>query len=391
MYQPPYLSVSRRLRSTPFTKRVTENGVKAYTVYNHTLLPAVFESVEADYHHLKSHVQIWDVSCEKQVEINGPDARQLIQMLTPRSLDKMQSDQCYYIPMVDEKGGMINDPVAVKISDNRYWVSLADSDMLYWIKGLAIGKNLNVSVFEPDVSPLAVQGPKSDDLMAKVTGEDIRALGFFRHKKLKIAGQEFIICRSGWSKQGGFEIYVDGSIHGEAVWDELMKAGQPLNVRAGCPNGIERIESGLLSYGNDMTAENSPFECGLGRFCHKSAMEICIGGAPLLAEKVAGPKRIIKGLRIDGDTVPPCTDIWPLKAENGGSAGTISSAAWSPDLNCNIAIAMVDKEYWDDGAQLIAHVPGGERSAQVCPIPFNWVSESPSRVRGHQFDHIRPV
>ncbi len=370
MSQPPFLSVSRRTRSTPFTRRVEENGVKAYTVYNHMLLPTVFESVEADYHHLKKHVQIWDVSCERQVEVNGPDASKLVQLVTPRSLSKMQDDQCYYIPMVNEKGGMINDPVAVKLSENRYWISLADSDMLYWLNGLAIGKGYNVDVFEPDVSPLAIQGPKSDDLMADVLGESIRDLKFFRHRHYKIDGKEYLIARSGWSKQGGFEIYLKGSENGESVWDILFEAGKTYNIRAGCPNGIERIESGLLSHGNDMTEENSPFECGLGKFCHRSGMEICIGGDVLRAEKKNGPKQIIRGIKIDGERVPSCTSPWPLFNEEGDRVGQINSATWSPDYGTNLGVAMVDKDNWDFGTRLTVQATDGKRNAVVGPFPF---------------------
>ena len=371
MKQSPFLSVSRRTRSTPFTRRVDANGVSAYTVYNHMLLPTVFESIEADYHHLKKHVQVWDVSCERQVEIKGPDAAELVQLVTPRNLAKMQDDQCYYIPMVNEHGGMINDPVAVKIADDRFWISLADSDMKYWLSGLAIGKGLNVDVFEPDVSPLGVQGPKSDDLMADIVGDSIRNLGFFRHRQYNIGGKDYLVARSGWSKQGGFEIYLDGSENGEKVWDILFDAGEKYNVRAGCPNGIERIESGLLSHGNDMTEENSPFECGLGKFCHTSAMKVCIGGDKLLEEKKTGPKQIIRGITLEGDRVPSCTTPWPLVSDKGQQVGQINSATWSPDYNANLAVGMVDTDHWDFGTQLIAQASDGDRSVEVGPFPFN--------------------
>lgn len=371
MSNPPMLSISRRTRTTPFTRKVSEAGVKAYTVYNHMLLPTMFESLEADYHHLKEHVQVWDVAAERQVEVVGPDARELVQMVTPRSLDKMQDDQCYYIPMINDKGGVINDPVAVKISDDRFWISLADSDMLYWLKGLAIGKNLNVDVFEPDVSPLGIQGPKADDLMADIVGDRIRTLGFFRHAQFNIGGKDFLVARSGWSKQGGFEIYVDGSEHGEKIWDILFEAGDKYNVRAGCPNNIERIEGGLLSHGNDMTEENSPFEIGLGKYCHRAAMEVCIGGKALMAEKKAGIKQMIRGISIDGDQLPSCSSPWPLINSDGAKIGQITSAAWSPDFGRNIAIGMVDKNHWDHGTRISVNIDDKIRDAEVGPLPFS--------------------
>jgi len=367
---PPVLSISRRTRSTPWTRRVTEAGVKGYTVYNRMLLPTVFDSFEADYHHLKNHVQIWDVACERQVEVKGPDASLLIQMLTPRNLAKMKEDQCYYIPVVDETGGMLNDPVAVKHSSERWWISLADSDLLYWIKGLAIGRGLKVDIFEPDVSPLAIQGPKSDELMSRLFGEDIRNLKFFRHRKIKFARKDFTVARSGYSVQGGFEIYVDGSEYGEPLWDALFDAGQDLNVRAGCPNLIERIEGGLLSYGNDMTRENTPYEAGLGKFCKGSAAKDCIGADVLQHELDNGPKRQIRGLKISGKDLPPCRQPWPVKV-NGNPAGQVTSAAWSPDFKTTVAIGMIDREYWKYESLVDVITPSGTQSAVICQMPFS--------------------
>ncbi|MGB0907702.1 MAG: dimethylsulfoniopropionate demethylase [Maricaulaceae bacterium] len=365
----PILSISTRTRSTPFTRRVTQAGVKGYTVYNRMLLPTVFDSLTEDYHHLKNHVQVWDVSCERQVAIKGPDASRLVQMLTPRNLAKMKDDQCYYIPVVDETGGMLNDPVAVKHDDEHWWISIADSDLLYWVKGLAAGRGLNVDISEPDVSPLGIQGPKSDALMARVFGEGIRDLKFFRHRKINFNGTSFTVARSGYSLQGGFEIYLEGHQHGESLWDALFEAGQDLNVRAGCPNLIERIEGGLLSYGNDMTRANTPYECGLGKFCKGAAAEDCIGADVLRVEKENGPKRQIRGLSISGNAVPACRTPWPVTVD-GAQAGQVTSAAWSPDHNTNVAISMIDRAHWDYGNIVSVHTPDGTREAVLTKLPL---------------------
>ncbi len=367
----PLLSISRRTRSTPWTDKNTQHGVKAYTVYNRMLLPTVFEDFIADYHHLKTHVQVWDVACERQVEIKGPQASELVQMLTPRNLSKMKLDQCYYIPVVDEKGGMLNDPVAVKHNDAHWWVSIADSDLLYWVKGLAAGRGLNVDISEPDIHPLAIQGPKSDALMSKLFGDEITELGFFRHRKFKFGDMSYTIARSGYSVQGGFEIYVDGGPGATTLWEALFEAGADLNVRAGCPNLIERIEGGLLSYGNDMTSENTPFEAGLGRFCKGESAALCIGSEALQLERENGPKRQIRGLSISGDPIPACQSIWPVKAQEGGDIiGGVSSAAWSPDLNTNVAIAMMDKAHWSPGTKVDVQAPDMPRTAVVTKLPF---------------------
>ena len=358
------ISLSRRLRRTPFSDGVEAAGVKAYTVYNHMLLPTVFDSVEADYHHLKSHVQIWDVACERQVELRGPDAGRLMQMLTPRDLRGMTPGQCFYVPIVDETGGMLNDPVAVKLAEDRWWVSIADSDLLYWVKGIANGWRMDVLVDEPDVSPLAIQGPKAEELMVRVFGETIRNIRFFRFGVYQFQGRDLVIARSGYSKQGGFEIYLEGSELGMPLWRRLFEAGEDLNVRAGCPNLIERIEGGLLSYGNDMTDDNTPHECGLGRFCNTHTAIGCIGRDALLRVAKEGPVRQIRPIAIDGDPVPPCDRFWPVFA-SGKPVGRVSSAAWSPDFRTNVSIGMIRMTHWDAGTRLEVETPDGMRAATV--------------------------
>lgn len=360
----PLLSPSRRVRRTPFSPGVEAAGVKAYTVYNRMLLPTVFESVEADCRHLKDHVQVWDVACERQIELRGPDAAKLMQMLTPRDLRGMLPGQCYYVPIVDETGGMLNDPVAVKLAEDRWWISIADSDLLLWVKGIANGYRLDVLVDEPDVSPLAVQGPKADALMARVFGEEVRKVRFFRFGWFEFRGRSLAVARSGYSKQGGYEIYVEGGDIGMPLWDALFAAGGDLDVRAGCPNLIERIESGLLSYGSDMTRENTPHECGLGRFCNTETAIGCIGRDALLRVVRDGPIRQIRAIAIDGGAVPPCDRLWPLTA-GGVPVGRVTSAAWSPDFATNVAIGMVRMTHWSPGTELTVETPDGARRAVV--------------------------
>ncbi|MEM6478601.1 MAG: dimethylsulfoniopropionate demethylase [Pseudomonadota bacterium] len=357
------ISTSRRVRRTPFSAGVEAAGVKGYTVYNRMLLPTFFESVEADYRHLKTQVQVWDVSVERQVELRGPDAGRLMQMLTPRDLRPMLPGQCYYVPMVDETGGMLNDPVAVKLSDDRYWVSIADSDLLLWIKGIAYGFRLDVVVWEPDVSPLAIQGPKSDELAARVFGDGVRDLKFFRYGFFDFEGQSLVVARSGYSKQGGFEVYVEGSEIGMPLWNALFAAGEDLDVRAGCPNAIERIEGGLLSYGNDMTIDNTPHEAGLERFCSTQTAIGCVGRDALLRVDKEGPIKQVRPMSIEGD-MPPCDRAWPLMAGTK-RVGQITSAARSPDFNTNVAIGMVRVTHWDPGTRLEVVTHDGTFPCQV--------------------------
>ncbi|KAF0677547.1 dimethylsulfoniopropionate demethylase [Profundibacterium mesophilum] len=360
------IAPSRRIRRTPFSEGVEAAGVKGYTVYNHMLLPTVFASVEEDYHHLKSAVQLWDVACERQVEIRGPDASRLMQMLTPRNLSGMEAGRCFYVPIVDETGGMLNDPVALKLGEDRWWISIADSDLLLWVKGVVYGLRLDVLVDEPDVSPLAVQGPRSDALIEKVFGTEAAALRFFRFARFPFMGHDLLIARSGYSKQGGFEIYVEAGDRDVAMplWNALLEAGAEFDIRAGCPNLIERIEGGLLSYGNDMTRENTPHECGLGRFCDTHSAIGCIGRDALLRVAIEGPIRQIRPIEIAGDRVPGCDRLWPLMAGET-RVGRVSSAIWSPDHGTNVAIGMVRMTHWDPGTQLRVETSEGPRDAMV--------------------------
>jgi dimethylsulfoniopropionate demethylase len=265
---------------------------------------------------------------------------------------------------VDETGGMLNDPVTVKLDEDRYWVSIADSDLLLWIKGLAVGFRLAVDVIEPDVSPLAIQGPRADDLAARVFGEEVRSIRFFRYKRLAFNGVDLVVARSGYSKQGGFEIYVEGGQHGEPLWDALFEAGRDLDVRAGCPNLIERIEAGMLSYGNDMTSANTPHECGLGRFCDTRSAIGCVGRDALLRVAKEGPLKQIRYLEIDGEAVPPCSEPWVVRAGDE-CVGQVTSAAWSPDFGTNVAIGMIGRDWWDEDAVVEVVTPTGSRTARV--------------------------
>ncbi|NKB62971.1 MAG: dimethylsulfoniopropionate demethylase [Gammaproteobacteria bacterium] len=349
----PKLNVSRRIRATPYTSRVESLGVSGYSVVNHTILPKGFEkSVEEDYWHLKNHVQLWDVGCQRQVELKRKDAARLVQLMTPRDLRQAVVGQCLYAPLIDHQAGMINDPIILKLDEDHFWLSIADSDVLLWARGLAIGMSLEVSICEPDVWPLAVQGPKSDALMAKVFGGMVRDIHFFRFAWLPFNGHGLLIARSGYSKQGGFEIYLDKPEMGAELWDALWDAGMEFNVSPGSPNLIERVEGGLLSYGNEMTNENNPLECGMKQYCQLDGSIDFIGYEALKAISSKGPDRKIRGVIFDGSPCPPCQFPWPVLGmgkENDRQIGTITTAIWSPAFKQNIALGMIERHSWNDG------------------------------------------
>lgn len=368
----PQLSISRRTRSTPFTSRLNDHGVKAYTVYNHMLLATVFRSPEEDYHHLCEHVQVWDVSCERQIQVQGPDADKLVQWMTPRDISKAQDDQCFYLPLCDEHGKLINDPVGIKIDEQTWWLSIADTDVLLWAKGLAFGKGLNVTISEPDVGPIAIQGPKADELMSRVFGDVVRDIRFFRYKRLPYQGHEFLVARSGWSKQGGFEVYIDHAERGQALWDELYQAGEDLNVGPGCPNLIERIESGLLSFGNDMDYRHSPLECGLDKFCNLDSDIDSMSLPALRQQRDEGVAQRLMGLVVPGlSNQPEQVEI----RLNDTDVGEITSHSLSAKYDAWMAFAMLEqatlRTLSETEKPLTIRTEKGDYNAICCELPFD--------------------
>lgn len=361
--------LNTRIRSTPYSGRIEALGVQSYSVYNHMLLPLAFRSVVDDYWHLREHVQLWDVAAQRQVELRGPDAARLMQLMTPRDLSKATVGRCLYTPLVDRAGGVVNDPVVLKLADDRFWISIGDSDVSLWADGLATGMGLDVHIEEPDVSPLAVQGPKAEELMARVFGDVVRSISFFRFRSLDFHGHPLRVARTGWSKQGGFEIYLDESALGGELWDALWSAGDDLDVGPGAPNLIERIEGGLLSYGGDMTRANNPYECGFDAFCQLDRDIEFIGREALESVASTGPDRRVRGLRIDADELPMCREPWSVLGD-GVRVGQVTSVAMSPRLGCGVAIGMIDASHWDEATEVQVVAPTGQFFAAVGDLPF---------------------
>ncbi|GAA0404525.1 glycine cleavage T C-terminal barrel domain-containing protein [Cocleimonas flava] len=381
----PAISISRRLRSTPFTSRVTEAGVKSYTVYNHMLLPTSFRSLEEDYWHLCNHVQVWDVSCERQVEIKGPDAFRLIQLMTPRDLGNAKFGMCFYVPVCDEDGKILNDPIAIKHDDNHWWLSIADSDVILWAKGLATGYGLDVKITEPDVWPLAVQGPKAEELVARVFGDETKDIRFFRYQNINYRGKEMLVARSGWSKRGGFEIYVNDAELGQQLWDDLFSQGEDLNVGPGCPNQIERMESSLLSYGNEVDSSNTPLECGLDKYVNLDADIESLSIEALRKQKnETGVKQQLMGVIVHAD---PKTSLGGSLYEGANEdnednesdkklVGEIRSQVWSPRYQVHLAFAMCQLSGIEGKTEFTVDTNSdkgkGTAKATLATLPFNF-------------------
>jgi len=363
------IAKSRRLRSTPYTSRIENQGVTAYTVYNHMILPAAFGSIEESYHHLKKDVQVWDVAAERQVEISGKDSAELVQLMTCRDLSKSKDGRCYYCPILDDQAGMINDPVILRLNKNRWWISIADSDVILFAKGLAIGKKFNVEIFEPKVDIMAVQGPKSFKLMEKIFGNKITELKFFGFDYFDFEGDKHLIARSGWSKQGGYEIYVENTKSGLKLYDYLFKIGKEFNIRPGCPNLIERIESALLSYGNDMDNSDNPFECGFDKYINLDSNVNFLGKEKLKKIKNEGIKRKLMGVKFDIKQINLSGSV-DLKDEKDNIIGELRSACYSPHFKKVIGIAMIKKPFCEVSKMFKAEINANICNGIVCDLPF---------------------
>ena len=365
-----YVTKSRRLRSTPYTSRIERQGVTSYSCYNHMLLPASFgDTLENSYNHLKNYVQVWDVAAERQVEISGKDSAKLVQLMTCRDLSKSKDGRCYYCPILDDKGGMINDPIILRLDAEKWWLSIADSDVILFAKGLAIGYNFDVKIIEPEVDIMAVQGPKSFALMERIFGKKITELNFFDFDYFDFKGTKHLIARSGWSKQGGYEIYVENTKSGLELYDYLFEIGKEFNVKPGCPHLIERIESALLSCGNDFDNNDNPFECGLDKYINLDSDVEFLGKEKLKKIKTEGITKKLMGIIINAKEINISGSV-NLTDENNNFTGELRSGVYSPHFKKVIGIAMLKKPYWKVSQSIKIKINKEYFSGTVCELPF---------------------
>ena len=363
------ISKSRRLRSTPFTSRIEKQGVQGYTVYNHMLLPTTFSSPEEDYNHLKEHVQIWDVSVQREIEISGNDSSKLVQLMTCRDLSKSKIGGCYYAPLVDSEGGLINDPLIYKLDEKKWRICIADSDVLLFAKGISSTKKLKVDIFETKINTLAIQGPKSFKLMEKIFGKDINNLKFFKFDFFNFNKKKYLISRSGFSKQGGFEIHIDDIKAGLDLYDYFFEIGKDFNLKAGSPNLIERIEGGLLSYGNDMDIGDNPFECGFDKYVHLESDIVFLGKENLKKIKEKGIKKKLMGVKIESTTISINEGIPILDLDNN-EIGELRSGAFSPRFKKIVGIAMVKKDFSNISQKFQIKLNDKLVSGEICSLPI---------------------
>ena len=334
-----------QIRKSPYFEATIRWGAKGYSVYNHMYIPRDFGNPEENFWNLVNDAILCDVAVERQVEITGPDAAEFVQMLTSRDLSKMAVGQCKYILITNADGGLLNDPILLRLAQNHFWISLADSDILLWAQGVAVHAGLDVSIDEPDVSPLQLQGPKSGNIMRALFGDSILDLKYYWLRELELDGVPVLVSRTGWSSELGYEIYLRNSAHGDALWERIMAAGEPFGLKPGHTSSIRRIEGGMLSYHADADNKTNPYELGLDRLVNLDIEADFIGKAALRRIKEQGVSRKQVGLIIDGEPLQgPNTSYWEIK-KDGVTIGKVTSAIYSPRLEKNIALAMVVSEH----------------------------------------------
>ncbi|MEM9240666.1 MAG: glycine cleavage T C-terminal barrel domain-containing protein [Pseudomonadota bacterium] len=364
------IGIGPNLRKSAYFDATVRDGVRSFSVYNHMLIPGHFGDPDAEYDRLLNGVVMWDVAAQRQVELRGPDAGRLVQYLTPRNLSKTRVGQGRYVPLCDYDGWVINDPVLLKLADDLYWLSVADSDIHLWAAAIGQEKGWDVAVSEPDVSPLAIQGPKSEDVAAKLFGEHIRNFKYFGFAETDLNGIPLVLARSGWSKQGGFELYLRDSARGAELWDLVKDAGQDFDIGPGAPNDTERLESGLISYGADMRLQihrANPFEMGLGKLVDLDGGFDFVGKNALARIAQDGPARRHTGVIIAGDPTPPGHQV-PIMSGNE-EIGFVSEFAFSKRLGKNIGVGLIPSEF-DPAASFDVQVDGARYSAAQTSVPF---------------------
>ena len=359
-----------QIRKSPYFDSTVKWGATGFSVYNHMYIPRDFGDPEQNFWNLIEKAILCDVAVERQVEITGPDAYKFTQLLTPRDLSKLAIGQCKYVLITNNDGGILNDPVLLRLAENHFWLSLADSDVLLWAQGVAVNSGLNVQIKEPDVSPLQLQGPTSGDIMVKLFGEDIKDLKYYWLKEYNLDGIPLIISRTGWSSELGYEIYLRDGSKGNELYEKIMEAGKEHGIKPGHTSSIRRIEGGMLSYHADADIDTNPFELGLDRLVSLDSDIDFVGKKALKKIKQDGIKRKQVGLEIDCKPLTgPNTTFWPVE-KNNKKIGKITSAVYSPRLKKNIALAMIEIEQSETGTKLEVITNEGKYNSVVVEKPF---------------------
>ncbi len=366
---PLAIAVGPRVQQSAFFDSTIEAGAKAFTIYNHTFLPVHYGDPLVEYWGVVNGVILADHACQRQVEISGPDALELTQLLTPRDVSKCAVGKGRYVVFCDEDGGIINDAVLFRMAEDRFWLSPGDGDVILWAQGLALGKGLDVQVTEPDVSPLQLQGPVSPYVAKKLFGEIAITLGYYQCVELELNGIPVVLTRTGWSGELGYEIYLLDHSRGKELWDTIMEAGREYGILPACPSLMRSVEGGILSYVSDITREDTPFTIGLDRLLNLDKPSDFIGKEALQRLATETPPRKLVGANFGGDPVGGNDKFWDVYSE-GNVVGRITRCCYSPRLEHNIALVNVPTELSELGTKVQLDIRGTLVDAEIVALPW---------------------
>ena len=362
-------------RKSPYFDSTKRAGCRSWGLYNHMLLPTLYDDPVAEYWALLNEVTMWDVAVERCVEISGPDALAFTNLLTCRDLTSCAVGQCKYVLLTEAGGGIVNDPVLLRLEEDRFWLALADSDALLFAKGVAALAKMDVDVSEADVSPMQIQGPRSKDVVRDLFGDEIADLRYYWCAETEVNGIPLVVSRTGWTGEIGYEVYLRDSSRGDELWRLVEEAGAPFGIRAIAPSEARRIEAGIFNYGSDMRTEDTPFHItGLERLVELDQDGDFIGKDALRRIADEGVDRKLVGIEIAGDPMTEegaLNDLWPVHEPSGATRiGRVTAGAWSPRLERNIGYAWVPSSHLHVGTPLALRANGGVRAATVGTLPF---------------------
>jgi len=363
------LVITPRIRKSPFFDAAVKYGATDFSVYNKMYMPFGYDTPEAEYRALTNDVTLWDVGAQRMVEITGPDAFRFTDMLTPRDLSKCKVGQCKYVVITDQNGGVLNDCVLLRRGENHFWICYGDNDLRLWARGVAVHSGMDVTVAEPDVSPLQVQGPKSRAVMDELFGDTVSGLAYYTHADAELDGIPLVVSRTGFTAELGYEVYLMDGSKGVEIWEAIMAAGKPHGMVPASPSRIRRIEAGILDYGTDINESVNPFEIGLDRLVSLDSEADFIGKAALTRIRAEGITRHIAGIRLEGEPLAYNGWAWDV-SRNGEAVGKMTSVIYSPTLETNIALVMITMDCQELGTELEVATPDGPRRAVVVEMPF---------------------
>ncbi len=366
----PLIAIGPRVRKSPYFDATLRYGAKAFTIYNHMFMPTSYTDHVTEYWSLVNDVTVWDVACQRQVEISGPDAFRFVQILTPRDLSKCQVGQCQYLVITDADGGIINDAVLLRIEENRFWLSPGDGDVRLWAMGVAVNSGMDIKVVEPDVSPLQIQGPKSPHVARQLFGDSILDLKYYWLTERELDGIPLVISRTGWSGELGYELYLRDSKLGDQLWERVMEAGKPYDIAPTPPSTIRSIEGGLLSNFSDISLADNPFMLGIDWLVNLDRPDDFIGRKALEKIKTDGLERLLVGVELQGGPLDAAnTEFWEVSVGEQ-TIGHVTRCVFSPRLKKNIGFANVPVKHADIGTELTVTTPLGNKKATVCEAPW---------------------